>query len=121
MFKDKIPKASNEAKKALDDIQKKLSEGFVLDNYDDFIKSNNLADESLISFLKDTNYSKKDLASYQQYLKDTGKAATTFASFTKKASSAIKSLGAALASMAAMWAINKAIEITAKARKYFGK
>ena len=52
MFKDKIPKASNEAKKALDDIQKKLSEGFVLDNYDDFIKSNNLADESLISFLK---------------------------------------------------------------------
>lgn len=115
IFKDKIPKVSNEAKNALDDIQKKLSEGFVLDNYEDFIKSNNLADESLISFLKDVNYSKKDLSNYQQYLKDTGKATSSFSNLTKGAKAAVKSLGAALASMAVMWAITKAIELAAKA------
>ena len=53
LFKNKIPEASDEAKKALDDIQKNLSKGFILDSYDEFINSNNLADESLINFLKE--------------------------------------------------------------------
>lgn len=32
LFKNKFPEASNEAKKALDDIQKNLSKGFILDS-----------------------------------------------------------------------------------------
>lgn len=113
VFRNKIPEASNDAKKAFEDIQKKLSEGFVLDSYDDFINANKLADESLINFLKDTKYSQKDLTSYQQYLKDAGKSTSTFTTSIKKASTAIKSLGAAMASMAVNWMIGKAIDFVA--------
>ena len=114
LFKNKIPEASDEAKKALDDIQKNLSKGFILDSYDEFINSNNLADESLINFLKDTNYGTKDLDNFKKYLKETSKATSAFSDFTKKAGSAIKSLGADLASMAVMWAIGEIISLVAK-------
>ena len=113
-IKNKIPEASDEAKKALDDIQKNLSKGFILDSYDEFIKSNNLADESLINFLKDANYGTKDLANYQQYLKDTGKATSIFSGFTQKASVALKSFGATLASIGINWAIGEIISLAIK-------
>lgn len=76
---------------------------------DNFIKQSDLADKSLIEFLKDTKYKTKDLASYQQYLKDTGKSTTTFSSLTKKAGSVLKGFGAALGSMAVNWAIGEVI------------
>jgi len=78
-------------------------------NFKDFIKENELADKSLIRFLEDTNIDSKTLGRYQQYLKDTGKATSTFASITKKAGSVIKGFGAALGSMGVMWAISEAI------------
>lgn len=80
------------------------------DFFDNFVKQNNLADQSLIAFLKDTNYGTKDLANYQKYLKDTGKATSTFSSALNKAKGVLKGFGAALGSMAANWAIGVAIE-----------
>lgn len=77
--------------------------------FKDFIKENELSDKSLVRFLEDTNYSKKNLASYQQYLKDTGKATSTFTSITKKAGNVVKGFGAALGSMVVMWRISEVI------------
>lgn len=82
---------------------------------DNFIKKNNLADESLINFLKDANYGTKDLASYQQYLKDISKATSTFAKITKKAGTVLKSFGAALGSMAVNWVISEVIGLAVQA------
>lgn len=86
--------------------------------FDNFIKQTNLADESLIDFLKDANYGTKDLASYQQYLKDTGKSTSTFSTFTKKAGSVIKGFGASLASMGVNMAIGVGIETLFKTIDY---
>lgn len=82
---------------------------------DDFIKENNLADESLIAFLKDAKYGTKDLANYQQYLKDTGKATSQFSGFVNKAKGVLKGFGAALGSMAVNWAIGEAIGLVVTA------
>lgn len=79
-----------------------------------FIHDSNLADESLINFLKDANYGTKNLANYQQYLKDTGKATSMFSGFTQKATTVLKSFGAAMASMAINWAIGEIISLVAK-------
>lgn len=88
--------------------------------FDDYIKGQGLADESLIKFLTDAKYGKKDLESYQQYLKDTGGGISAFTTFTKKASTALKSLGAAMASMAVNWAIGKVIDLIATGIDKFG-
>lgn len=82
--------------------------------FDSFIKQQGLADESLIAFLKDTNYAKKDLANYQLYLKDTGKATTTFATLTKKAGNVLKSFGASLVSMGVSWLAGQAFGLIIK-------
>lgn len=73
----------------------------------------NLADETLISFLQDTKYGTKDLASYQQYLKESSQSMTLFQSAGKAAGGVIKSLGATLGSMAAMWAIGEVLSLAA--------
>lgn len=77
--------------------------------FDSFVQKMNLADKSLINFLQDTKYGTKDLANYQLYLKNISNANSTFASLTQKAGSMLKSFGAALGSMAAMWAIGELI------------
>lgn len=77
----------------------------------------NLADETLISFLQDNEhveYATKDLATYQLYLKNTSKDLTLFQRATKAAGNAIKSIGAAIGSMAAMWAIGEVISLIVK-------
>lgn len=86
LLRNKVPKASIEAINTFTKLKEQLEQGIKVDNWDKWIKSQNLADESLINFLKDTEYSKKDLASYQQYLKDTGKSTSTFTTLTQKAS-----------------------------------
>ena len=53
--------------------------------FDDYIKNNKLADETLISFLQDTKYGTKDLASYQQYLKESSQSMTLFQRASKAA------------------------------------
>ena len=105
-FKNKIPTASNEAKDTFTKIKEQLEQGLSVDNWDDFIKNNNLADESLTNFLKDANYGTKDLANYQQYLRQ---ATSTFADFTKKAGSVLKSFSADMMSIGVNWLISEAI------------
>ena len=68
-----------------------------------------LADESLISFLQDTEYSEKTLANYQLYLKNTAKTTTLFQRATKAAGTAAKTLIANLASTAVAWAVAWAV------------
>ena len=114
IFKNKIPKVSNEAKNTFVKLKEQLEQGISVDNWDKWINKNNLADKSLIDFLKDANYSAKDLANYQQYLIDTGKSTSAFTSFTKKAGAALKSFGAAMSSMAITWAIGEVIGLIAK-------
>lgn len=82
--------------------------------FDKFIEQQGLADESLVAFLRDTNYAQKDLANYQLYLKNTGKATSTFATLTNKANSAIKSIGATLGSMVVSWAIGQLLGLAIK-------
>lgn len=83
-------------------------------NFQDFIKENELADESLVNFLEDVDIKDKSLERYQQYLKDTGKATSMFSGFTQKATSVLKSFGAAMASMAVMWAIGEIVSLVVK-------
>lgn len=75
----------------------------------------NIADESLINFFGDSKQGTKDLASYQEYLKNTGKQVTTFASITQKAGTILKGFGAALGSMVVMWAVGEVISLAFKA------
>lgn len=113
-----IVDVSDEATKFFDKTKNWKNSSLVITDekkFDSFIKKMNLTDESLINFLKDTNYGTKDLASYQQYLKDTGKSTTTFSSFTKSASSVLKSFGAVLGSMGVNWAIGEVIGLAVTA------
>lgn len=112
-MKNDIPNVSTEATTAFESIQKNISEGFATDNYEKFIKQKKLTDKSLINFLKDTNYVTKDLTNYQEYLKKAGEGMSTFSSITQKAGSTLKSFGAALGSMAVMWAVGKVISLVA--------
>lgn len=91
------------------DLSKVINNVISNNKFDKYVNKNKLADESLIGFLKNTNYVTKDLTSYQQYLLDTGQATSTFTALTKKAGSILKSFGAALSSMAIMWGIGEAI------------
>lgn len=81
--------------------------------FDSFVKKMNLADETLISFLQDTKYGTKDLANYQLYLKESSQSMTLFQRAGKAAGNAIKSIGAAIGSMAAMWAIGEVLSLVA--------
>ena len=107
-MKQEIPQVSDNAKGFFDLINKGLN----VDNCEDWdllAKKFKLTDESLISFLKDTEYSEKTLANYQLYLKDSSKQMTLFQRAGKAAGTALKTLGATLGSMAAAWAIGEVI------------
>ena len=84
------------------------------DSFDMYIEKQNLADESLISFLKDTNYAEKNLESYQLYLKNSANSMTFFQKAVKKTGTVLKSLGGTLASMAIMWAASELISLAVK-------
>ena len=83
--------------------------------FDNFVKKNKLADESLIAFLNDANYRTKDLANYQQYLKDSQGRLTGFSGVLSKAQGVLKGFGAALGSMGINWAIGEIIGFAANA------
>ncbi len=115
IFKNKIPEASNEAKDTFIKLKDLLEQGVSVVNWDKWIKSNNLADKSLIKFLQNTKYETKDLANYQQYLKDTSGRLSTLTSFTKKAGAVLKGFAASLSSMGVNMAIGIAIDAVATA------
>lgn len=99
-----------------------ISKVFAHDTFDDFIEKHKLADESLTGFLKDTQYSTKNLSTYKQYLQDTAKSTSGFARIAKSAGSVIKSLGASFASAAISMGVSfiasKAIEGISYAMNY---
>lgn len=111
VLKNKIPSASKEAVSAFDKIKRAQEAGYNIDNMDRWIHQNKLADETLISFLQDTKYGTKDLASYQQYLKESSQSMTLFQRAGKAAGGVIKSLGATLGSMAVSWAIGEVLQL----------
>ena len=114
IFKKDIPSASKEAVSAFEKIKKAQEAGYNIDNMDRWIHQNKLADESLIKFLRDTEYSEKTLANYQQYLKNSANSMTLFQRASKAASLAAKSFVAALSSMAIMWAVTEGISLLIK-------
>ena len=82
--------------------------------FDSFVKKMNLADETLISFLQDTKYGTKDLASYQQYLKESSQSMTLFQRAGKAAGTAVKSLVATAGSMLVSWGVGEVISLIVK-------
>lgn len=78
--------------------------------FDNFIKQANLTDKSLIEFLNNINYTKKDLASYQQYLANTSNSMSNLTKTTQNANSVLNSFGSSLKETAIEWVINKLIE-----------
>lgn len=82
--------------------------------FENFTKQSKLADESLIEFLTNTEYSEKTLENYQLYLKNSANGLTLFQRASKAASSAAKSFVATLRSMAVMWAITEGISLPIK-------
>ena len=81
--------------------------------WDNFIKKNKIADENFKEFLGTVSDAKFDMKDYQQWLIENGKSTSIFTNFTKKAGIALKSLSAAMASMAINWAIGKVIDVAA--------
>ena len=113
IFKKDIPSASKEAVSAFEKIKKAQEAGYNIDNMDRWIHQNKLADETLISFLQDTKYSEKTLENYQLYLEKSADNMTLFQRAGKAAGNAIKSIGAAIGSMAATWAIGEVLSLVA--------
>lgn len=90
---------SQEALDFLDLLNSDKSKSYIDWNVDELVsyaKGLDVADESLISFLKDTSYTEKSLSNYQNYLSQTTSITSKFTSFTSKAGSAIKSFGKSL-------------------------
>lgn len=83
--------------------------------FDEWTDSLKISISTEKEFLKVWDGSGDIFESYQQYLKDTGQATSAFAGFTKKASTALKSFAASMASMAATWLIFEAIGLVFKA------
>lgn len=117
-LKVEIPMVSEEADaffkkyqengKNLTEIIKNVSNN---NGFEGFINDSNLADESLIAFLKDTKYAEKNLENYQLYLKNSATSMNLFQIATKKAGAALKSLGGTLASMAIMFVVTEVISL----------
>lgn len=107
-LKKDIPKVSKDAKylfKELDSGKLKVTD------WQGYCNSVKMTDETLISFLRDTKYGTKDLASYQQYLKESSQSMTLFQRAGKAAGGVIKSLGATLGSMATVWAFEEVFSL----------
>lgn len=83
----------------------------VTDNvFDKFCQKHEITDNDLKSFLKTWDGVGDVSQSYQQWMVANGKATTTFANFTQKASGILKGFGAMLDSMAINWAICEVIK-----------
>lgn len=120
-LKREIPKVSKEAEGFFDKMDK-IGATITSDTlkpmlestngaFDYYIKNHKLVDESLISFLQNTKYATKDLANYQLYLKESSQSMTLFQHAGKAAGTAIKNLGATLASMGVAWLAGEALSL----------
>lgn len=111
LLKKQVPEISSEVKELLDffndDDLLKLSNSELRDFFDGL----NGADEDFLKFIDTIDSSKNVFDQYQQWLTKNGKSTSTFADYTKKAGSVLKSFGAALGSMFVNWAIGKVIDL----------
>lgn len=117
LFKEKLPEISKET----DLLFQKINNGKVrikkIKDFDHLLDVHNITEQrdELKKFFDTWDRTGDVSKAYQKYLKDNGKATTTFADITKKAGNIIKGFGAALASMAVNFAIGKIIDITVTA------
>ena len=115
-----IIEVSNEATKLFDKYKDKnlsntMNQVASYNTFDNFIKKNKLADESLIAFLQDTEYSEKTLENYQLYLRNSASATTVFSRGLKTAGTVVKSFAATLGSMAVTFLVSEAISLAISA------
>lgn len=117
LFKKKIANVSSEINTLFDNTISKMNDTQWKEIWKDengwnnFIEKNKIADEDFKDFLGTVGDAKFDIQDYQQYLIQSGKSTSAFTAFTKKAGTALKSLGAEMGSMAINWLIGKAIDI----------
>ena len=113
MFKG-LPEASEEAKGIISYIQETMSQGVVPSFGDDFAGEMEIADQSLIDFLKTSETSSISLENYQKYLKQTSSATSALSTITAGAGKVMKIFAAtavnALASIVVAKIINEVIE-----------
>lgn len=110
-LKKDIPKVSKDAKS----LFKELDSGKLkVTDWQGYCNSVKMTDETLISFLQDTKYGTKDLASYQQYLKESSQSMTLFQRAGKAAGTAVKSLVATAGSMLVSWGVGEVISLIVK-------
>ena len=104
---------SDNSREILTNLQKSMEGGASID-FSGFADGLNDADESLIAFLKDTEYSEKTLENYQTYLNQSAKGTSKFALTMKSIGSGLKNLAGNLLSFgvnaAAMMAISLIIK-----------
>ena len=109
MFKG-LPEASEEAKGIISDIQETMSQGFVPSFGDDFAGEMEIADQSLIDFLKTTETSSISLTAYQKYLKQTSSATSTLSVITSGAGKVMKIFAATAINAFASVVVAKVIQ-----------
>lgn len=109
MFKG-LPEASEEAKGIISDIQETMSQGFVPSFGDDFAGEMEIADQSLIDFLKTTETSSISLENYQKYLKQTSSATSTLSVITSGAGKVLKIFAATAINAFASVVVAKVIQ-----------
>ena len=118
MFKG-LPEASEEAKGIISDIQETMSQGFIPSFGDDFAGEMEIADQSLIDFLRTTETSSISLENYQKYLKQTSSAISTLSVITSGAGKVMKIFAATAINAIASVVVAKAIQMTIKAYDEF--
>lgn len=112
-FKNKKQNISEEASKFFKDLEKLRKENPKVNiDFDDFVKGGNLADETLVNFIKTTDNSNISLDKYQTHLKNVGKTSSTVGTTLKSlGGSALSFLG----NMGVMLAVSKGIELAVTA------
>ena len=114
VIEKKIPDISDKTKELLELFNDESLKGLSNNELKDFFEGLDGADEDFMKFVDKFDSSKDVFEQYQQHMIDNGKATSTFSSITKKAGTAIKSIGASLASMGVMWLVGEAISLVVK-------
>lgn len=109
LLKKQVPEISSEVKELLELFNDNSLQGLNNNELKEFFDGLKGSDEEFLTFINTVNSSEDVFKQYQQYLKDTGQATSTFADFTKKAGSVLKSFSAAMMSMGVNWLISEAI------------
>lgn len=114
-IKKEIPELGEMTKDALGWLQEGLSKNELKEIFNDetILKNIGQTKEEFMSFIDDVDLSGDVFAQYQERLQANTKDLTLFQRAGKAAGNAIKSIGAALGSMAATWAIREVISLVA--------